>query len=71
MKVLKVAWHDGPWSHGVNEVQPVQTAKLDPRCRVGSVSEDNLVFRLGDEVQLVIPGNRLISAVLIDVEAGA
>lgn len=67
MQKLRVTWQDGSWNREGD--QPVASADVPAGVGVKALSEDSLVFVTGGgQIHLVIPCQRLISAVLVDVE---
>ena len=68
-KKLKVTWQDGNWNR--DGQQPIATVELPMGASVASVGDDTLVFKAPGSAQtlLVVPGQRLISAVEIEGEA--
>ena len=65
---LKVTWQDGPWNR--DGKQPVAAALLDQDSTAEHIGEDTLIFRTpgGGQIALVVPEQRLISALLVDEE---
>lgn len=63
---LKVTWQDGPWNRDGR--QPVAAALLDQDSTAEHIGEDTLIFRApgGGQIALVVPEQRLISALLVD-----
>lgn len=64
---LKVTWQDGP--SGLGNGQPIATATVPAYRLATTVIGETLVFRQGDQagqVYLIIPEQRLISAVPVD-----
>lgn len=70
MKKLKVTWQDGPWNP--DGQQPVAAIDLPYGCLIRSVGEDTLVFTLpgSGALALVVPGQRLISAIEVETDNG-
>jgi hypothetical protein len=70
VKKLKVTWQDGSWNR--NGEQPIASAKLPEKTRVRHVGEDTLIFEVslgydkGTQILLVVPEQRLISAILAE-----
>jgi hypothetical protein len=69
VKKLKVTWQDGSWNR--NGEQPVATALLDENVSATHLGEDTLVFKASGsaKIVLIIPEQRLISAVLEEEQA--
>lgn len=68
MSALKVTWQDGSWNR--NGEQPVATVLLDKNVSAMHIGEDTLVFKasVSEKIVLIIPEQRLISAVLVNEE---
>lgn len=70
MKKLKVTWQDGSWN--CDGQQPIATAVLARGTGVRAVGEDTLVFTEPGSgiITLVIPAQRLVSAVEEETDNG-
>lgn len=66
MEKLKVTWQDGNWKR--DGEQPIATALIPLGSSVSAVGEDTLVFKKPSSgvTVLVVPGQRLISAVVVE-----
>jgi len=66
VKKLKVTWMNGSWTDGVD--QTITSAEVHVQARISLLGETVVVQDPGSmEVVLVIPENRLISAVQVEV----
>jgi len=65
VRKLKVTWLSGSWN---TDDSPTATADIPAAAQIGAVG-DTLIFKTGSGICLVIPEQRLISAVEIEVQA--
>lgn len=75
MKKLKVTWQDGNWNR--DGQQPIASVELPEKTKVRHVGEGTLVFETpgdgvntGARIALVVPEQRLISAVQVEADNG-